>query len=733
MKFSILSLLAALAAGVFAEHGAPYSSSPQGEINFYACRTQVVGSATFCKPMGRAGGRGAAYGCPCKNKNAMATMAGCFEVNHRNTTDTIKHFLKACEEDYNTTVTQSDWDAAVEFYRLDAIPIAEALKYNESGIITKLLILDLKMTKLYAEAYDVFMGNYNDSLYYAIGIIAYWMLVLLGFALNNWAKFFFPSVFVRTKGNKYVNKFKKHVAVPAAFGKEKQNLLQARGRLGKFFQILMPSRIESLLMVGFLFVCIAFMGSQIRFVENDPIFYTKSRAIGRYLAVRTGIIATLNIPMLILFAGRNNFLQWLTGVNFATFIMIHKWISRMFIVMLIIHSVCYSYLFGSTYLLRMKAEYLVFGVIGTVSGSLLFLQSMVILRRRWYEVFLIGHIVLAALFVVGAWKHVDELGYVWFIYLATAIWVFDRVVRLGRLIWFGFPKVDLQLINNDTIKVKIPTTKRWRPTNGGFAYVYFMHRLRFFQSHPFSYLQMPDSISFFIKVKEGVTKDFHRELATCPGQSMKMRVTIEGPYGGGLESCNVRHYHSAVFLAGGNGIPGMFSEAMHLGSRPDMKQRVKLIWIIRDYNYVNLFFEELSALKDTRVECEIHVTRPEHKCIGFITELDDNSSDNSSLEKTQDRQTQIDVSDSDKEKESGSEVSSVVSKVKRNLNHIVFHHGRPLMDTLVASEIEECPGNSIAFVTCGHPQMVDEVRLEVARNSDGDKRVDFYEHLQVWA
>ena len=56
------------------------------------------------------------------------------------------------------------------------------------------------------------------------------------------------------------------------------------------------------------------------------------------------------------------------------------------------------------------------------------------------------------------------------------------------------------------------------------------------------------------------------------------------------------------------------------------------------------------------------------------------------------------------------------------------------MEEMVLQEIDESNG-SVAFVTCGHPLMVDDLRHSVVSNLDNTKgkRVEFFEQLQVWA
>ena len=60
---------------------------------------------------------------------------------------------------------------------------------------------------------------------------------------------------------------------------------------------------------------------------------------------------------------------------------------------------------------------------------------------------------MAALYIAGTWVHVEPFGYVWFVYPAVAVWCFDRLVRIGRLIAFGFPKAEITLLANDTLKL----------------------------------------------------------------------------------------------------------------------------------------------------------------------------------------------------------------------------------------------------------------------------------------
>ena len=73
-----------------------------------------------------------------------------------------------------------------------------------------------------------------------------------------------------------------------------------------------------------------------------------------------------------------------------------------------------------------------------------------------------------------------------------------------------------------------------------------------------------NTIVLYTKVKQGVTRKLYNYLVTCPGRRAKITVGVEGPYG---ECCAAGKSQTAVFIAGGNGVPGMFSEIYDLAKR----------------------------------------------------------------------------------------------------------------------------------------------------------------------
>ena len=86
------------------------------------------------------------------------------------------------------------------------------------------------------------------------------------------------------------------------------------------------------------------------------------------------------------------------------------WRCRTQIALVIIHSVNFTILEGKYYSSEATEPYFYWGIVATIAGGLIWLQAMLFFRRRWYEMFLFIHIVMAAIYFVDTWIHIDDLG-----------------------------------------------------------------------------------------------------------------------------------------------------------------------------------------------------------------------------------------------------------------------------------------------------------------------------------
>ncbi|CAK9435439.1 uncharacterized protein LODBEIA_P01660 [Lodderomyces beijingensis] len=685
---------------------------------------------------GGKGGRGGGNTCDCLNPNSIATLAGCLQAAGKTSRKYTMGLVQGCKR--SQIDVPEDWfDDAIKRFNANAKSAAEIPHFQRSKAINVPFILNSSNTTLYQESYKRFYANYNGSLYYGAGILAYWFLVLLLGAVSYWSKILFPG-FTKKMTNPVVNMWRKHVTVPAAFGRKKTQ----EQPLFKVFDFLIPSRSESIIIALFYGVVLLTHALCSTAVENDPRFGgSKYKAEIRYVADRSGITATMFMPLVFLFAGRNNFLQWATGWDFSTFMAFHRHTSRAMFMLVVIHAVCFTIALGSRYSNSVKRWYFIWGIVATVAGGIIMVQGMLFLRRRWYEIFLLIHIAMAVLWVVGTWYHVKDLGYIQLVYPTVAIWGVDRVVRILRLFYFGFPRSDVYLLADETLKVVVPKPKSWKSIPGGHAFIHFLKPTYFWQSHPFTFtdsVEEESCIVLYCKVKGGITHSLYKQLCAAPDRACKMRVAVEGPYG---ESTPAKYADTAVFIAGGNGIPGIYSEVFDIAKRSghhhqnDRQQSLKLIWVVREWRSLYWFYQELLSLKSTNIETTIYVTQASSRTLmedfnskfaGSARISEDLGEKSESVEEV----TKLEESSCDEK----SATSSLVSSVKKELNHIEFREGRPDISTIVPEAIHESHG-SVAFVTCGHSAMVDQIRYYCAENVDNEerKRVDFYEQVQVWA
>lgn len=692
LKLLLFSLLATFALAV--RNWEAYGTE---QATLYSCRNYIVHTVSFGKSTSNP---------LCSNPNALATLVGCYVELGKNNSKMYELPKFYCEHRYNQTLTDQNFTDAYNNLMQNGVPIAElkARNYNMTKESLKTpVFLDPAVVRHYYKAQAHFYEVYTNSTYYGIGTVGYWVLVCLVGAFANWSMILFPKL--RFYFNGPISKFwRKQISLPA-FILRKQAVPQKLG----LFWFLVPSRLESIISIAFVLLLIGVNAAEMTYIPDDPIFDTKTLALLDYVGNRTAIVCTLLIPILLLFGGRNNFLMWLTRWKYSTFVTYHRWVGRWVVLMAFIHSICFTkyFILEDEYAEEMAETYLIWGVVATTCGCLIAFQGLLYLRRKWYESFLVIHILLAIFFVVGTWYHVIDLGFGQVMYAAFAVWAFDRVVKVIRLVSFGFPKAEVTLLQ-DRIEVIVPRPAHWKPIAGGYAWLHFGHRMYFWQSHPFTYVYDKNTITFYCAVHSGLTNLISKQLSISPGKSCAIRVGVEGPYG---NSNPIKHHSDVVFFAGGNGIPGPLAEFKELQENSASKQRLTLNWILRD----SVMFEEMSkhfaGLISSNAEINIYITRP---VVG----------ENLSMKESKEAEL--------RKNESHSEETDRDSSLQLEYPTFNFFYVRPNLMSLVETSISEC-SNSVAFVGCGPAAMIDDLRQCVVQNIDKtQKRVDFYDNLEVW-
>ena len=291
----------------------------------------------------------------------------------------------------------------------------------------------------------------------------------------------------------FISRIKPYLIYPAIFrSNHLQNLPHSLGNA--------PTMGQSLYLVLFFLLNIIFTAVRYRSQQPNTLYSSTREEILLYIANRTGIMAFALLPLVLLFAGRNNFLLWLTNWSHATYLLFHRHVARLFTVHCVIHSIVEIELYKSqgTIVEELRLPYWIWGVVATVAACALVLFSIRWVRQISYEIFLALHILFAVALLIGCWYHIDLLfkkrwGYQYWLYTAFAVWAFDRFARLLRLAQTGLLKADIQeLGTSGIVRIDIPNV-RWSTTPGQHAYNSFpttFSRFRPWESHPFSIIPL---------------------------------------------------------------------------------------------------------------------------------------------------------------------------------------------------------------------------------------------------
>lgn len=257
-----------------------------------------------------------------------------------------------------------------------------------------------------------------------------------------------------------------------------------------------PTVGQTLYVVMFLALNVVLTAAGYRSVQPNAWFATQWQEIMGYVSARTGVLAFALTPLVILFSGRNNLLLWATNWSHSTFMILHRWVARIYALQVILHSITelVLYIDMESYETESKTEYWIWGIVATVFVCAMLVFSTLFLRRWSYEVFLIGHIIMAVFVIVGCWYHVEFLfqrkwGYEFWLYASVAVWFSDRLIRVFRVLKNGPRRAIVTEVSEDIVRVDVKGI-RWSAEPGRHTYAYFptLNPLRPWENHPFSVL-----------------------------------------------------------------------------------------------------------------------------------------------------------------------------------------------------------------------------------------------------
>ncbi|OAK99569.1 ferric reductase [Phaeosphaeriaceae sp. SRC1lsM3a] len=571
---------------------------------------------------------------------------------------------------------------------------------------------------------DPTAGRENLDVQHYLGYI--WWIIVLVFAL--WQTVLFFARYIRTVSC-LGNETQRYFAIPNYYyARFKKSCLDAplwRTRHHREFKLssaigvgTLPSRLQSFFLVGYFAVNIGFCVWRVD-------YSTFSKGASELLS-RSGIMAVINMIPLFLLAGRNNPLIKLTGISFDTMNLMHRWFGRIVVLEAIAHTVCWitnkvhTKGWGAVQASINGSTFIMSGVIGTCAFVFLLIQSPSPVRHSFYEVFLHGHIVGAALALGAVWVHLKDREQQLMLYGVIAVWVMERTWRFARLVVCnvgkGGTQADVEVLPGDALRVTVRMARPWSFRPGQHAYLY-MPTIGLWTNHPFSVAWSEEednsgsmssiadekglpmnrqdilehsktSMSFIIRRRTGFTDKLFRKADLSAAGRFSTSAFVEGPYGGE----DLSSYGTVMLWAAGIGIthqvPHVRDIVAGYANGTVATRRLTLVWIIQSpehLEWIRTWMTQILAMPRRReiLKILLFVTRPRRQ----------------------------------------GEIVSPSSSVQ-------MFPGRPNVQSLVDQEMQEGIG-AACVSTCGTGGLADELRRAV-RNRELQWNVDFREESFSW-
>ncbi|KAI5456993.1 ferric reductase-like protein transmembrane component 4 [Mariannaea sp. PMI_226] len=407
--------------------------------------------------------------------------------------------------------------------------------YAETGVLneTSVVAYDLWYQNYHTDV--IFWGQERKQEKYGLVIFLSGVILPIAFSLLRFVPF--PTVW-RSKFNAWI------IDPP---------LIGSKHDAPSFFGLVhVPKRGQALFI--FYFIVINVVLSAVNYEYSDPNTWYPGdvwRWICMLISNRLGLLSFANLPLVFLYAGRNNLLLWLTNWSHSTFLLLHRWIAAIATLQAILHSLIYLdvYVKTGTHASESQKPYWYWGIIGTLGMTILFPTSMFPIRKKVYELFLTWHVAISILIVAGCYWHIifefqHKWGYETWIIICMAIWAFDRIFRVLRLARHGVKTALIEPIDGEYVKVTVPGV-----SSSGHAYLYFPTLTwRVWENHPFSVA------STFVPTTTGSSSAASLTPRKCEddieGKAVATSATTTVSLGGGSHASDSPHSSKEHYRAG---------------------------------------------------------------------------------------------------------------------------------------------------------------------------------------
>ena len=366
-------------------------------------------------------------------------------------------------------------------------------------------------------------------------------------------------------------------------------------------------------------------------------------------ADRTSLVFVANLPLLYLFAAKNQPIKILTGYSYESLNIFHRRLGEVMCLLALLHSVgmigvWYTVLRPSGFTLArfLLSKIILLGIGAFVAYETLYFTSLGSFRQRWYELFLGIHVTLQVIALVLVWFHHSTSRP--YVAAALAIFLFDRLVY--RMILNSRSLTASLKVKEDqktvVLRATVPLSEKefsflspvkssirngWKATEHIFVTVPALSRKHIIQAHPFTIASRAPTgggaegdLKLIIRSQDGFSNDL---LKYARGHGTA-NVRADGPYGSQTAVRMLKDSDISILVAGGSGIavawPLVWSsinnsrmQDLERSETNPPKGRVLLVWVVHSQAHLSWLEDgDLEELKTEGVDIIIPPPTAEH-------------------------------------------------------------------------------------------------------------------------
>ena len=428
-------------------------------------------------------------------------------------------------------------------------------------------------------------------------------------------------------------------------------------------------------------------------------------------SIRAAWLAVAQVPLVVLLAGKINWVGLLTGFSYERLNVLHRWVSRVMLLLVIFH-VGFQVHGWSQYPGILRLEWTTDSCVPTGLAAFCILlwmnlSTLLPIRSWMYEVFVIQHLLTFFGFIIAIMIHIPTtaLGARIYIYIPVGLYLLDRLLRLARYVWVNISPAQATLARGSgvtTVRFRNARLGSWTP---GSHVLISIPALAFGQSHPATVASTPKShggdVILLLKSHQSFTKRLLAvadEFGKVESSENKYRILIEGPYGGKQTDFSV--FDSICLIAGSTGITFVLPIFQSLAERAAATngkvpfRRVHIVWAVKGFDDFGWVRTDLR-----RIQTELQAFGIEVVLSLFVTEQHIHECDENALHP---QATSL-----------GDGTKGGESNVKGTSPTDLAHNGRPPIENILKNFIAESKGQC-GVAMCGPLGLATRVRFAVA-------------------